>query len=191
MITDDPVAAPADDQPRPAAIWLRSPPAPTGREQALAEQVGQHNGAVVPFWMFARLALLFDEHRAWSSGLDVFWARAKRYVWAAALAAAGSVGTLSLNWLHAHDERVAAVEREAANERAFDVYRAGVARDIARIEAQLDQLRAVLLRLGIATPEPPPRPDPDRPPTSDIPDPFNKFSILTQPRPDLCSISER
>jgi hypothetical protein len=138
----------------PLAARLRREP--TAEERSLAQLVDRHDGAEVPFHMFAKVAIMTDGHERWFDRLERAWRRSRRYVMAGVLSAATSLGSLGLYWLHAHDERVAAAAREAAAQVALDEYRHVTSDKIEQLRLDVRELRAALNsalhRLGVADP---------------------------------------
>lgn len=157
----------------PLAVQLRRQPDPTSEEHLLAEQVGLHDGAEVPFHMFAKMAVQVHDHSWWFGEIKKFGRQVRRRALAGLGFLAINVAAIAGHWLSVHDARIAGEARAEAAERAFEQYRAGVARDFERVESEIAQLRAALLRLGVVAPEPPKVGSP----TSDFPDPMDKVSI--------------
>lgn len=157
----------------PLAVQLRKQPEPTSEEHLLAEQVGLHDGAEVPFHMFAKVAVKVHNHSWWFGELQKFGRQVRRRALAGLGFLAINVAAIGGHWLSVHDARVAGEARAEAGDRAFGEYRAFVTREFDRLDREIAQLRAALLRLGAATPGPMPR---GGPPISDFPDPSDKLS---------------
>lgn len=157
----------------PLAVQLRKQPEPTSEERILAEQVGLHDGAATPFHMFAKMALKVWSHAWWFGEIEKFGKQVRRRALAGLGFLALNAAAIGGHWLSVHDARIAGEARAEAADRAFGEYRAGVAREFDRLDREIGQLRAALLRLGAATPDPPPK---GSPPTSDFPDPTDKLS---------------
>lgn len=156
------------------AVYLAKDPTPEGK--LLTEQVDQHAGAHVPFWMFAELAVRQHRDAAWIGGMEDIRRRVRRN----ALAALGAlaVNLAAIGGYAAH--RIAA--GATADERALQLERSAVERRDA-VERELQDLRldvralwAALHRLSGIEP----------PPSSDIDDPdagLDKFSSISWPAP--------
>jgi hypothetical protein len=134
-------------------VYLRQPPTPA--ERALAEQVGLHDGAPVPFWMLAKVVLRLFPMAEWDDRFKTAWRRVRRYVAAGAIAAGAHLSAGAIYWLHAHDARVAAEERAAATERESREYRRTNDDKIEQLRLDVRELRRELRRLGIGGPASP------------------------------------
>lgn len=151
MIEDQPSAPQYKE---PLAVRLRKEP--TQEERDLAQQVGLSDVQGVPAHMFVKVAVITDRHDRWHDRIDRAWARVRRYVIGAVLAAATSVSGLVIDWLHADEARVAAAEHAAAGEREFREYRRNVEKEMSELRLDIRELRtrldAALHRLGVAEP---------------------------------------
>jgi hypothetical protein len=169
-------------------IYLQPPP--TDREEVAADKIRTHVGGSVPVWMVLRIADRLYQQSIWAKRIDssrhAFRRRIRRVIAFFAANAVAAILAASSAWLHAHDARIAAEQRAEASERAFEEYRRGIAKDIERLEKEIDQVRAVLLRAtGIDIPAP--RPSGPGSPSSDMPDPFDKYTLRDAKESDLCS----
>lgn len=153
------------------SVYLVGEPSREGH--ILTEQAGAHDGAPVPFWMFAEVALRLFGATSWIGRMDGAWKRVRRYVYLAAGFAAANIGIVGANLVHAHDGRVAAEERAAAGERAFDEYRRVTDDKIEQLRLDVRELRAMLRRIGGGGPDVP---------TSDIWTAPDKLSLIDKGR---------
>lgn len=135
------------------SVYLVREPSDEGR--LLAEQCDRHSGAETPFWMLAEVAVKGHRTSQWVGRMDGFLKRARRYVGAAVGAAAINLSALGVYMLHRHDENVAAVERAAAEDRAFDEYRRTTDEKIQELRLDIRELRRELRRLGLGGPSAP------------------------------------
>ncbi len=168
---------PKDDPPASPFVYLGRDPTP--EEHLLAQQVGRHDGDSVPFHMVAKIALRLHRYASHAAGFEWFWRRARRHARAALAALAANVVVIAGFVLHRVAVQAAAEEHAAAQERAEEVYRDGVGKQLDRLDRDLRELRAVLQRLGIA----PPAPAPGAPSSGGIfepasPTPPPKFSLI-------------
>lgn len=133
---------------------------PTPEETVLAEQVGQHLGAPVPFWMFARLALKQWGVSAWAASRRKMERRLRRWVIAGASIAATNLGGLFVFLYHradamAEQQRAVGAEQERAAELARDVqrYRDATEETIRELRLDIRELRAAMRKMTGVDPE--------------------------------------
>lgn len=156
------------------ATYLNQPP--TDEEHLLAEQCDKHDGDSVPFWMLAKVAGRVQRGATWQGKLDAIFARARLWARVALSAAAANLAGVGLYWLHAHDAAVAAGERAAAGDRAFEEYRRITDEKFVELRLDIRELRAALHRLTGVDPLP-------LPPNSDIFDPETYFDMFSSSGP--------
>lgn len=127
------------------AIYLKQPPTP--EEHILSEQVGLHDGAEVPFWMFAKVAVRQRAQAMWISGIDAIARRIRRHFMA-------GLGALVINLTaiggYAYHRAVAsgAAEEHAANvERVIQEHRDAVEREIQDLRLDIRELRSMLHKM--------------------------------------------
>lgn len=133
-------------------VYLKQPP--TDEEHILSQQVDLHNGAPVPFWMFAKLVVRLRRHGQWIATMDLLMRKAKRHVWA-------GLGTLAANlvvivmFAQSHARSAGAAEEHAAQqERAFNEYRDSARREIGELRQDIRELRLELRKMSGVDPRP-------------------------------------
>ena len=161
------------------------PPPPTDEERERIDAVGLSSVHCVPPHMFMRVVDRVDHSMTWSDRFDTLWFRGKRLFMLLVTGTGLSLGGAYKSCVSSHDEKIIATARAEAAEQRLSDYRASVIRDFDWLKGEITQLRAALLRLGITTPDPS-----SSPPGSDLPDPFNKYSLTIPESKDLCSMFE-
>ncbi len=144
----DPVA----DDP---SVYMRPPISPD--EHLLVEQIGQgqHDGAQVPFWMFAKLALRVKRQGAWIGRVDSLFRAVRRHARVGLGALAANLIAIASFALHHAAVEGAAREHDAAEERAESEYRRVINHQLEQLDKDIRELRLRLDRLsGIETPAP-------------------------------------
>lgn len=122
------------------AVYLQRP-SPAGH--VLGEQVGLHNGAAVPWWMFAETALRLERVCAWIAARSRLERRVRRAAIAGLATLAANVA-LIVGFAY-HRAETSGAEREHA---------ANVDRQILKIEAELGELRGIIWKRFGLTPDP-------------------------------------
>lgn len=142
----------ADD---PAAYLVQKP---TAEEHLLSEQVGLHNGAAVPWWMFAKLVVRDRRRGRWIAQMDGLFRKVRRYAIAGVTTLAVNLTAIGGYALHRADSNARAEERAAAIERANDArdgyrerqfleYRASVAREVDALRDDIKELRSLMRKM--------------------------------------------
>ena len=169
----------------PAVFLSKSSPSPEGHQ--LTEQLDQHTGAPVPFWMFSEAMVKLRWALEWIVSRDKTEGALRRHVRAALLALAGNLVLLGGYAVHRLEANGAAQAHAADQAAAFIEYRESVRREMDDLRHQLSELRADLRRLSGADPVKPNsdidyNPDPDK--LSEL-DRWNGIlaSMLPKPRP--------
>lgn len=129
------------------ASFLRSPPTP--EEHALAEHVGLHDGASIPFHMFAKVAVRQGRQAEWIGEMEAMRKWVRRRATAALLALAGNLTLFGGYVLHRVREGGAAEERALNQERAAIERREAMEREINELRLDVRELRAAMRRLGL------------------------------------------
>lgn len=162
----------------PPSEYLHQEPTPA--ERALAEACGEHSGASVAWWRFAKVALRQYAQALWISTMDSRMTRAQRYVLAAVSAAAVNLSAAGIWYIHRVEANAVATARAAELERRLDQYRDASEREIAELRLDVRELRAVLRRISGSDPLPNSGPDWPGP---------DKFSQLLAPKgPSTCAL---
>lgn len=127
-------------------VYLSQPPVPA--DHSLAAAVGLHDGAHVPFWMFAKVADRLHLTATWVSRFDTFVRRGRRWAVAGISAALLNLG-LAAHYVVTRAEAVgAADERAAAVQRDADIYRTATEEKITELRLDIRELRAALRKMS-------------------------------------------
>lgn len=140
---------------------------PTSEEHAIAEGVGLHDGAHVPFRMFAKLAVTTRRHANWIGSMDGLMKKARRHALGALVALAVNLAAFGGFLLHRAREDGAAGERAVQVEQRNQERQHALEREIQDLRLDVRELRAAMRRMSGADPEHPSsdtnyEPDPDR-----------------------------
>lgn len=123
-------------------------------ETALMDALGLHAGASVPAHMFIKLVVIVHELKAIAARVMTGW-RIIRWIGVPLIGAvitnATCVGKAAYE---AHDVRVAAEQQRVDDQRAFQVYRDGVEKEIAEMRLDIRELRSMLRKMTGAEPGP-------------------------------------
>lgn len=147
----DAVSAPRHG-PTDPHIYLPQPPLPAEKE--LLEALLCETGDPAPAHWVVKVALRLWRQVRWSDRLQAALRRGRRYAMVCASFAAANIGVFGINWLHAHDEHVAEVERAAAADRAEIEYRRVTEQRLNELRQDLIELRASLRKLTGVDPKP-------------------------------------
>lgn len=119
------------------ADYLAQDPAP--EEQLLGKQTDLHDGAAVPWWMFAKVALRVYRIALWVAGADKLATRARRWMIAGVTIACANLGGVAVYSVHRIQESAVEAERAA-------VLRQTVADDRLDMLRRLDKMNELLQR---------------------------------------------
>jgi hypothetical protein len=171
----DPDASEVDST--PPIVYLSQPP--SAAEHALAGAVDRHDGDQVPFWMLAKVAERLHLVAAWANRFDMFFRRGRRWAVAGISAALLNLGLVGHFVLTKAEDVGAAGEREAAQRRDADIYRAATEEKITELRLDIRELRAALRKMSGLDPMTPR--GSTYPPDSSIPVPPPDKITLLQP----------
>lgn len=159
----------------PPADYLAQPP--TAEEHLLGRQTDLHS-ALVPWWMFAKVALRLHAIVLWVARADGLATRTRRWLIAGVTIAAANLGGVAVYTVHRIEESARADERAGALQKRVDDDRAEILMRLSEVngalQRQLDEmrydireLRRALQRLSGRDPLPDKRrPDPVEPESS-------------------------
>lgn len=134
------------------AIYLHRQP--NDEERALIESLGLHAGAETPLHMFVKLVMIVHELKAIASRVTTGW-RIIRWIGVPLIGAViGNATCVGRAAYEAHDARVAAEQQRVDDQRAFQVYRDGVEKEIAEMRLDIRELRSMLRKMSGADPGP-------------------------------------
>lgn len=190
-VSDDRRPSSTDIDITPPADYLAQDPTPG--EQLLGRQADLHDGAAVPWWMFAKVTLRLYRIALWVAGADKMATRARRWLIAGVTMAVANLGGVAVYSVHRIQESAVAEERAAVLRENVVQDRAEMLRRLADIAAQMQrqidelkldvrELRRALHRLSGRDPLPDRAPDRDPAgPDSSLWFPPDKFSLLSDP----------
>lgn len=139
---------------------------PTPEEHAIAEGVGLHDGAHVPFHMFAKVAGTGHQNARWIKSVDGLMKKARRHALTALGAMALNLAAFGGFLLHRASEDGAAGERAVQVEQRNQERRDALQREIQDLRLDVREIRAALRRMsGVDAPGPQgieSTPDPDK-----------------------------
>lgn len=179
MIKEEVNVAEANDSvdATPPIVYLTQPPSPS--EHTLAAALGLHDGAVVPFWMFAKVVERLHLAVAWVSKADAVKRWVRRSLIAGVGAAALNLSAIGGYALHRAAAEATAEEHAAGLARVAEIYRMINDEKIDQLRIEVAQLRSALLKISGIDPLRAPAPTPSDSAIFLSPD---KFSL--NPSPD-------
>lgn len=121
---------------------------PTPEEHAIAEGVGLHDGAHVPFHMFVKAAMQSERNREWIGGVDDLMKKARHRALAALGALVLNLGAFGGFLLHRAAEDGAASERVVQFEQRAVERRDALEREIQDLRIDVRELRAAMRRMS-------------------------------------------
>lgn len=134
------------------AVFLKQPPSP--EEHVLSQQVDLHDGAYVPFWMFAKVVIRQREHSVFIGEMRAISRKVRRHFMAGLAALAVNLTAVGGYALHRAAATGAAEEHAANQERVIQEHRDAVEREIQDLRLDIRELRAVLHKMTDNTPNP-------------------------------------
>lgn len=126
----------------PPADYLSLPP--SAEEHLLARQTDLHS-ALVPWWMFAKVALRLHSIVVWVARADGLAARTRRWLIAGVTIAAANLGGVAVYTVHRIEEGARADERAGALQKRVNDDRAEILMRLSEVngalQRQLDDMR--------------------------------------------------
>jgi hypothetical protein len=127
----------------PPADYLAQEPTP--HERLLGKQADLHDGAAVPWWMFAKVVLRGHAIALWVARADTLSKRTRRWLIAGVTIALANLGGVALYSVHRIQESAVAEERSAVLRQTVADDRAEMLRRIAEmtglLQHQIDELK--------------------------------------------------
>lgn len=120
---------------------------PSHEGHVLGAQVGLHNGAAVPWWMVAEVALRLERAWTWITARTRIERALRRRAGAALATVAANIALIVGYAYHRAEESGAERERTSAQERASEEHRRGVRTELDRLERDIRELREKLLKM--------------------------------------------
>lgn len=131
--------------------YLREDPTPDAR--LLVQHVGLHQGAHVPLWMLAEVAIRQHRTGAWVEDLAGLLRRVRRWAMAAVAAVAVNMVPFTVYIVSHVKASGAAEERAEAVKREYDEYRTGIRRELEDMHQDIRELRREMRRMSGGAPE--------------------------------------
>jgi hypothetical protein len=135
----------SDDRPNRSSDIDTAPPAdylaqdPTPGEQLLGKQADLHDGAAVPWWMFAKVVVRLHAIAVWVARADTLSKRTRRWLIAGVTIALANIGGVAVYSVHRIQESAVVEERAA-------VLREKVVQDQVDMLRRLAEMNALLQR---------------------------------------------